>query len=51
MMDSIIEMLKNASTFVQAAGVSVGGLVGVFLTLGFFFVLITLADKVGEKKR
>lgn len=49
-MNSIIEMLKNASTFVQAASVSVGGLAGVFLTLGFFFVLITVADKVGEKR-
>lgn len=43
-------MLKNASTFVQAVGVSAGGLAGVFLTLGFFFVLITVADKVGEKR-
>lgn len=49
-MDSMIEMLRNASTFVQAAGVSAGGLLGVFLTLGFFFILILLADKVGEKK-
>lgn len=48
-MDSIIESLSNASTVVQALGVSVGGLIGVFATLGFFFFLIWLADKVGKK--
>jgi hypothetical protein len=43
-MDGIIEILRNASSTEQAIGVSVGGLIGVFATLAFFFVLIAAAD-------
>ena len=48
-MNSIIETLANSSTTAQALGVSAGGLIGVFATLGFFFLMIWVADKVGKK--
>jgi hypothetical protein len=50
-MNGIIESLKSASTSVQALGVSLGGLIGVFATLGLFFVLIWLADKASSAKK
>ncbi|MEN6364193.1 MAG: hypothetical protein ABFC81_03905 [Rectinema sp.] len=50
-MDSIIETLKYSGTTAQAIGVSIFGLIGVFATLGLFFVLILAANKVGGKKR
>lgn len=50
-MNSIIENLKSASTSVQALGVSLGGLIGVFATLGVFFVLIWLANKLSAAKK
>lgn len=49
-MDTIIAELRTASVLVQALGVSVGGLAGVFVTLGAFFVLIKLADLIGVRK-
>jgi hypothetical protein len=48
-MDSIIESLKYSDTTTQALGVTAGGLIGVFATLGLFFILILIADKVGKK--
>lgn len=50
-MNGIIENLKSASTSVQALGVSLGGLIGVFATLGVFFFLIWLADKASTVKK
>jgi hypothetical protein len=47
-MDGIIELLRGASSFEQALGVSVGGLVGVFATLAFFFIMIVAADHFGK---
>lgn len=49
-MNQFLENLSYASTTLQALGVSVGSLIGVFLTLGFFFLMIWGADKLGGKK-
>lgn len=49
-MDGIIETLRNSSTVTQALAVSAGGLIGVFATLGFFFVLIWIANKVAGRR-
>ena len=48
-MNTIIDNLKNASTPIQALGITVGGLIGVFATLGFFYILIILANKTTER--
>jgi hypothetical protein len=48
-MNTIIDSLQKASVPIQALGVTVGGLVGVFATLGFFYLLIVLANKTQEK--
>ncbi len=48
-MNGIIDSLRYSSTTVQALGVTAGGLLGVFLTLGFFYLLIYLADKTAKK--
>lgn len=49
-MNQLMDNLSNASTTVKALGVSAGSLIGVFLTLGFFFLLIWAADRLGGKK-
>jgi hypothetical protein len=36
-------------TTIQALGVTAGGLIGVFATLGIFFLVIWVSDKVGKK--
>jgi hypothetical protein len=48
-MDSLIESLKGASTLSQALAVSAGGLIGVFATLAFFFLMIFVAGRLGKK--
>jgi len=48
-MENLIETLKNANPAIQAIGVSVGGLIGVFATIAFFFVLIVAADRFGKR--
>lgn len=50
-MDNLIDSLRYASVTVQALGVTAGGLIGVFATLGFFFLMIWLSDKVGKGKK
>ncbi len=47
-MDGLIEFLQSASSTEQAIAVSVGGLVGVFATLAFFFIMIVAADRFGK---
>ena len=49
-MDAIIENLKHAGTTVQALGVTAGGLIGVFATLGIFFLVIWVSGKAGKKE-
>lgn len=49
-MQNIIDYLRGASTTVQALGVTVGGLIGVFVTLFMFFLIIWVSDKLGKKK-
>ena len=49
-MENIIEYLKSGSTTIQALGVTVGGLIGVFATLTVFFLIIWLSGKVGGKR-
>ncbi len=48
-MDYFIETLRGMGATMQALAVSAGGLIGVFATLGFFFILIAAADKLGKK--
>ncbi len=50
-MDAFIATVQESSVHVQALAVSAGGLIGVFLTLGFFFLMIWIADKVGKKEK
>jgi hypothetical protein len=47
-MNGMIDNLRYASTTVQALAVTAGGLLGVFLTLGFFYLLIFLANKTAK---
>jgi hypothetical protein len=47
-MDGLIETLRSANSTVQAIGVSVGGFVGVFATLAFFFIMIAAADRFNK---
>lgn len=63
-MESIIEYFKamgerNADgslvyplgTTVQALGVTAGGLIGVFATLGIFFLMIRIANLISKKSK
>ena len=50
-MDGFIATLRESSVLAQALAVSAGGLIGVFATLGLFFLLIWLADRLGKKGR
>lgn len=50
-MDSFIETLRNSSATSQAVAVSVGCLVGVFATLGFFWLIIWGAGKIEKKNK
>lgn len=45
----LVSELQYAGTTVQALAVSAGGLIGVFATLGIFFLVIWLSDKIGKK--
>jgi len=49
-MDNIVAYMKQASITVQALGVTVCGLIGVFATLTVFFLIIWLSGKVGQKR-
>lgn len=49
-MDELIETMRASSTLVQALAVTAGGLVGVFLTLGLFFILIKAGEGRGGKE-
>ncbi|MBU0928441.1 MAG: hypothetical protein KKA67_11880 [Spirochaetes bacterium] len=48
-MQAIIEALKDSSPAVQALGVSVGGIIGVFTTLAAFFLLIWGGTRIGRR--
>jgi len=50
-MDSFIETLRSSSTTVQAVAVSIACLVGVFATLGFFWLIIWGSGKIGKKNK
>lgn len=63
-MDSIIEYFKSMGernadgslvhslgTTIQALGITAGGLIGVFATLGIFFLMIQLANKISKKAK
>ena len=38
-------------TTIQALGVTAGGLIGVFATLGIFFLLIQIANRISKKAK
>ncbi len=48
-MDGFIDGLRSAATIVQALAVSAGGLIGVFATLAFFFLMIFVSGKLRGK--
>jgi cell division protein FtsW (lipid II flippase) len=48
-MDFLSYLHEQASPFVQALAVSAGGLIGVFATLGVFFLMIWAADRLNKK--
>ncbi|MDH7483158.1 MAG: hypothetical protein QHH01_00865, partial [Spirochaetales bacterium] len=48
-MDALLAILRTETTVVKALAVTVGGLLGVFLTLGFFYLLIWAADRWGSR--
>ncbi len=48
-MDGFIDGLRSAATLVQALAVSAGGLIGVFATLSFFFLMIFVAGRLSRK--
>jgi len=45
-----IDNIRNAGTTIQAVAVSIGGLLGVFATLAFFFLMILLADSFSKNR-
>ena len=49
-MDAFIANVQQSSVQVQALVVTAGGLIGVFATLGLFFILIWVGGKVGKKE-
>ena len=49
-MDMLIYDLQQSSTTIQALAVTVGGLVGVFVTLGAFYLVMVIANKAGGRK-
>ncbi|MCX7025909.1 MAG: hypothetical protein NT061_00140 [Spirochaetes bacterium] len=42
-------LIHPFGTTIQALGVTAGGLIGVFATLGIFFLLIRIANRIGKK--
>lgn len=50
-MSDIIAVLRESGPTLQALAVSLGGLLGVFLTLTIFFFFIWAADNLGKKNR
>lgn len=47
-MQNLVDALKSASVTIQALGVTVGGLVGVFATLTVFFLIIWFSGKLDK---
>jgi len=50
-MEALIQNLQNSNITTQALAVTVGGLIGVFATLGVFFLVIIVSDKLGKKEK
>jgi cell division protein FtsW (lipid II flippase) len=48
-MDYLIETLSKSSDFAKALAISAGGLIGVFATLGLFYLMIWAANKLNKK--
>ena len=48
-MDTLIQNLQYESDTIKSLGVTAGGLIGVLATLGIFFLVIWISDKVGKK--
>lgn len=48
-MDNLILSLQSQSTTIKAFAVTVGGLIGVFATLGVFFLVIQVSNKLSKK--
>ncbi len=47
-MNAFIEQIKCSSTLLKALAVTAGGLLGVFLTLTIFFIIIRVSVKVNK---
>ncbi|HUX37024.1 MAG TPA: hypothetical protein VMV44_03910 [Rectinemataceae bacterium] len=48
-MDELITGLQAAPVLTQALAVTFGGLIGVFSTLGVFFLIIWISGKLAKK--
>jgi hypothetical protein len=48
-MDALIQNLQYESDTIKALVVSAGGLIGVFATLGIFFIVMLVSNKIGER--
>ena len=48
-MDAFIQSIQDKSDTIKALVVSAGGLVGVFATLGIFFVIMLISNKIGQR--
>ncbi|HOX31920.1 MAG TPA: hypothetical protein PLB91_06285 [Spirochaetales bacterium] len=48
-MDAFIQSLQYESDTIKALAVTAGGLVGVFVTLGVFFLVIQVSNKLSKK--
>jgi hypothetical protein len=44
-------LVYTLGTTVQALGITAGGLIGVFATLGIFFLMIRLANLISKKSK
>lgn len=45
-MNGILDYFKAATVPLQALGVSAGGILGVFITLAFFYLIIWVTNKI-----
>lgn len=44
-------LVHSLGTTVQALGITAGGLIGVFATLGIFFLMIRIANRISKKAK
>lgn len=48
-MDTLIQNLQYESDTIKALAVTAGGLIGVFATLGVFFVVMLVSNRIAKR--